>query len=46
MSVPVCEPYEPVSLTAYAATSGTCVENLTWELDDEGTLTIAGTGGR
>ena len=27
-----------------AASSGTCGENLTWKLDDEGTLTISGTG--
>lgn len=31
-------------LTASAATSGTCGDNLTWTLDDEGTLTISGTG--
>ncbi len=29
---------------AGAATSGTCGTNLTWTLDDEGTLTISGTG--
>ena len=27
------------------AREGTCGENLTWTLDDEGTLTIRGTGG-
>ena len=27
-----------------AATSGTCGDNLTWTLDDAGTLTISGTG--
>ena len=27
-----------------AATSGTCGDNLTWTLDDDGTLTISGTG--
>ena len=27
-----------------AETSGTCGDNLTWTLDDEGTLTISGTG--
>ena len=27
-----------------AASSGTCGDNLTWTLDDEGTLTISGTG--
>lgn len=31
-------------IIAYAQTSGTCGENLTWTLDDEGTLTISGTG--
>ena len=31
-------------LKAKAATTGTCGENLTWTLDDEGTLTISGTG--
>lgn len=29
---------------AKAATSGTCGKNLTWELDEEGTLAISGTG--
>ena len=29
---------------AQAATSGTCGANLTWTLDDNGTLTISGTG--
>lgn len=33
----------PVSVV-HAATSGTCGSNLTWTLDDEGTLTIRGTG--
>ena len=31
-------------MTAQAETSGTCGDNLTWVLDDEGTLTISGTG--
>ena len=31
-------------LPAQAATSGTCGDNLTWTLDDAGTLTISGTG--
>lgn len=31
-------------LSAVAATSGTCGDALTWTLDDEGTLTISGTG--
>lgn len=29
---------------ATAATSGTCGDNVTWTLDDNGTLTISGTG--
>lgn len=29
---------------AHAATSGTCGDNVTWTLDDNGTLTISGTG--
>ncbi len=32
------------STTANAATSGTCGKSLTWTLDDEGILTISGTG--
>ncbi|MBR3629949.1 MAG: leucine-rich repeat protein [Oscillospiraceae bacterium] len=35
---------ETVTLIARAETSGTCGENLTWTLDEEGTLTISGTG--
>ena len=31
-------------LTAHAEKSGTCGDNVTWTLDDEGTLTISGTG--
>nr|MCR5523773.1 leucine-rich repeat domain-containing protein [Clostridia bacterium] len=31
-------------ISASAASSGTCGENLTWTLDDNGTLTITGTG--
>ena len=30
---------------AETVTSGSCGENLTWTLDDAGTLTISGTGG-
>lgn len=30
--------------TVFAATSGTCGDNITWKLDDSGTLTISGTG--
>ncbi len=33
-----------MSITVSAATSGTCGANLTWTLDDDGTLTISGTG--
>ena len=36
-----------VSFPIHAASSGTCGadgDNLTWTLDDEGTLTISGTG--
>ena len=33
-----------MSTTVSAATSGTCGDNLTWTLDDEGTLIISGTG--
>ena len=36
MALPVC--------AAETVDSGTCGENLTWTLDDEGTLTISGTG--
>ncbi len=32
------------TVKAKAATSGTCGDNLTWTLDDEGVLTISGTG--
>ncbi len=31
-------------VASYAASSGTCGPDLTWTLDDEGTLTISGTG--
>ena len=33
-----------VSAEVSTDTSGTCGENLTWELDSEGTLTISGSG--
>ena len=33
-----------LSASACAETGGTCGENLTWTLDNEGTLTISGTG--
>lgn len=34
----------PVSAEAALVDSGSCGENVTWELTDEGTLTISGTG--
>ena len=34
----------PFAVKAEAASSGTCGDNLTWVLDDSGTLTISGTG--
>ena len=34
----------PVAFGANIVDSGTCGDNLTWTLDDEGTLTISGTG--
>lgn len=36
----------PANITVFASTvaSGTCGDNLTWTLDDSGTLTIRGTG--
>ena len=34
----------PDNRTAYADTSGTCGDNLTWTLDEEGLLTISGQG--
>ena len=33
-----------ITIPAFAETSGTCGDNLTWTLDDDGTLTISGTG--
>ena len=33
-----------IPVIASAATSGRCGANLTWMLDDDGTLTISGTG--
>ncbi len=42
----VCLLLPCVTVGAYAETtaSGTCGDNLTWELDDQGTLTVSGTG--
>ena len=34
----------PTTAEAAEVASGTCGDNLTWTLDDEGTLTISGTG--
>ena len=43
--MPAFSDYAPdMAIVASAAESGTCGENLTWTLDDEGTLTISGTG--
>ena len=36
--------YPELQSIAYWGKVGTCGENLTWKLDDEGTLTISGTG--
>lgn len=44
---PIVEPeetVEPVPLAEDAPTSGTCGENAFWTLDEDGTLTISGTG--
>lgn len=44
-ALPVIGNYSPdTSILASAAYSGTCGENLTYTVDDEGTLTISGTG--
>ncbi len=40
----LCMLLSMTAIPAHAATSGTCGENLTWVLDDNGTLTISGTG--
>ena len=37
-------PLDDLTLKVYAATSGTCGENTTWTLDDDGVLTISGNG--
>ncbi len=37
-------PMIPASTTALAASSGSCGANITWQLDDSGTLTITGYG--
>ena len=36
--------FSAMPINVSAATSGTCGDNLTWTLDDNGTLTISGTG--
>ena len=36
--------FVPLVASAEVATSGTCGENLTWTLGEDGTLTISGTG--
>ena len=45
-ALPALNDYAPdTTITASAeASSGTCGENLTWAVDDAGTLTISGTG--
>ena len=40
----ICIMLTLMTFPAMAATSGTCGDNLTWTLDDNGTLTILGTG--
>ena len=37
-------PLLPLQVEAAEATSGTCGDNLTWNLDENGTLTISGSG--
>lgn len=37
--------FATMSVTASTIERGECGDNLTWTLDDEGTLTISGTGG-
>ena len=37
-------PFKDFTIKSKAASSGTCGDNLTWTLDDNGTLTISGTG--
>ena len=37
-------PLLPLQVDAAEATSGTCGDNLTWNLDENGTLTISGSG--
>ena len=41
----LCLSFLPANVfAASTVASGTCGDNLTWTLDDEGTLTISGTG--
>lgn len=44
MALVVCMLFCMMPVMTHAASSGTCGDNLTWTLDDEGTLTISGTG--
>ena len=39
-----CFVVQPAEVQAATVKSGTCGTNLTWTLDDTGTLTISGTG--
>ena len=40
----ICVLFAMAVVPAYAASSGTCGDNLTWTLSDSGTLTISGSG--
>ncbi len=40
----ICVLTMPTTAEAAEVARGTCGDNLTWVLDDEGTLTISGTG--
>lgn len=42
-AVYISVPSAPVQNVGAVVDSGTCGENLTWTLDEEGTLTISGT---
>ncbi len=44
IGIVLCMLFALVALPASASQSGTCGEYLTWALDDNGTLTISGTG--
>ena len=44
ITVLTCIIFSMVVLPAHAATSGTCGNEISWTLDDDGTLTLSGTG--